>query len=83
MSSWRAAVLDGDRKLLVAADGTMSARDLRADAAELRPLEATPDEVARAAALDHVAARAARSAVLDPAAVARLRALGYVDPRAP
>jgi arylsulfatase A-like enzyme len=83
----RTAVLDGERKLLVASDGTPSVRDLHADPEELHPLDATAAEAARAAALDRCAwleaARPSPAAVVNPPALARLRALGYVDPGAP
>src|SRR5438477_12279878 len=77
----RTAVIDTNRKLLVAADGTLAVHDLRFDPAERHPLAPAPGEEARAATLhrfDALAVRAAPAGPGTPAFVARLRALGYV-----
>lgn len=80
----RTAVVDGDRKLLVASEGTPSVRDLHADPEEQHPLDATPADIARAGALDRFETlHASPAGVVNPPALARLRALGYVDSDAP
>jgi hypothetical protein len=77
----RTAVIDGDRKLVVTADGLLGAYDLGADPDERRLLAATSSEAARADASDRYGqyfARQGKPPPMDETTLARLRALGYV-----
>jgi arylsulfatase A-like enzyme len=77
----RTAVIEDDRKLLVAGDGASAAYDIRADPGERTLLAPTADEVARLNVLDRYdqfAARPRTPVPMDPETLARLRGLGYV-----
>jgi len=73
----RAAVVTGDRKLLVGSDGTPEIYDLRADAAEEAAGQPRPDDVRRAAAADLRPPGATPGESPSPEMMERLRALGY------